>query len=339
MNLNHTLSTHIDAPEALRTFGYSELESRFLLFVALHSGVFLRRHFLQFSGLQSGELITNLLKRLQKNRHCRLLRLSKNASVYHLNSRAIYRATGHENLRHRRSHQVDYVKAKLLSLDYILENREFHYLPTEEEKVSFFTNVLNIPISDLPVKTYKTPNSRAETHRYFVDKFPLYVTNLSSKGTVIHFSYVDPGPFGSVVNFVNHLRSYAGLFSHLQQFRFIYIHQSSPKWKHAEPIFRTFVDSGFDLKAEDLQLPKYVQLRLVWENEQYEKLGSSELLFLNQARKKFSGARYEELYLKWKDEGVLSPLSAESRDQKPAAKALFVSYKINANYSAFGDLD
>ena len=159
------MSSHIDASEALRTVGYSELESRFLPFVAFHSGVFLRRHFLQFSGLKSGELITNLLKRLQRNRHCRLLRLSKNASAYHLNSRAIYRAVGHENLRHRRSHQVDYVRAKLLGLDYVLENHEFHYLPTKEEKVSFFTNVLNIPLSDLPVKTYKTPNSRAETHR------------------------------------------------------------------------------------------------------------------------------------------------------------------------------
>jgi hypothetical protein len=50
-------------------------------------GLFLRRHFLQFSVLKSGELITNLLKRLQKNRHCRVLKLSKNASVYYLNSR------------------------------------------------------------------------------------------------------------------------------------------------------------------------------------------------------------------------------------------------------------
>jgi hypothetical protein len=333
------MASHIDVADALKAFGYSELESKFLQFVALHSSVFLRRHFLQFSGLKSGRLITNLLKRLQKNRHCRLLRLSKNASVYHLNSRAIYRAVGHENLRHRRSHQVDYVKAKLLGLDYILENRKFHYLPTEEEKVSFFTKVLNVPLSSLPVKTYKTPNSRAEMHRYFVDKFPLFVANLPSKVAVVHFSYVDPGPFGSVVNFVNHLRSYAGLFSHLEQFCLIYIHQSSPTWKQAEAIFRTFVDSGFDLKAEDLQLPKYFELRLAWESQQYEKFGSSELLFLNQARKKFSGARYEQIYLKWKEEGALSPMPAESRDQRQAVKASFVTYKINANYSALGDLD
>jgi hypothetical protein len=81
------------------------------------------------------------------------------------------------------------------------------------------------------------------------------------------------------------------------------------------------------------------QLRLAWESQQYEKLGASELLFLNQARKKFSGARYEEIYLKWNEEGALSPSPAESRDQRHAVEASFVTYKINANYSAFGDLD
>ena len=333
------MASHIGALGALKAYGYSELESRFLQFVALHSGLFLRRHFLQYSGLKSGRLITNLLKTLQKNGHCRLIRLSKNANAYHLNSRAIYRALGHENLRHRRSHQVDYVKAKLLGLDYILENRQFHYLPTEEEKVSFFTKVLNIPLSNLPVKAYKTPNSKEETQRYFVDKFPLFDTNLSLKVPAVHFSYVDPRPYGSAVNFVNHLRSYAGLFTHLQQFCFIYIYQRSPRWKQAEPVFRTFVDSEFDLKTDDLQLSRYFDLRLAWENEQYEKLGSSELLFLNQAMKKFSGSGYEEMYLKWKEEGALPCLRAESSDQKRTVKASFVTYKINAHYSAFGDLD
>jgi hypothetical protein len=123
-----------------------------------------------------------------------------------LNSRTIYQATGYENLRHRRPHQVDYVKARLLAIDYVLENRNLHYLPTEEEEVSFFTKNLQIPIVDLPVKTHKTPNSKTETYRYFVDKFPPYVTSLSSGLPVVHFSYIDSGPFGSVIDYVNHLR-------------------------------------------------------------------------------------------------------------------------------------
>ena len=58
--------------------------------------------------------------------------------------------------------------------------------------------------------------------------------------------------------------------------------------------------------ADDLDLVKYFQLREAWESKQYEKVGSTELLFLNQARKKYGGARYEGLYCEWKIEiGVL----------------------------------
>ena len=57
-----------------------------------------------------------------------------------------------------------------------------------------------------------------------------------------------------------------------------------------------FVRSGCKPGAEDLDLVKYVQLREAWESKQYEKVGSTELLFLNQARKKYTGARYEGLY-------------------------------------------
>jgi hypothetical protein len=191
-----------------------------------------------------------------------------------------------------------YVKAKPLGIDYVLENRNFHYLPTEEEKVFFFTKKLHISIADLSVKTYKTPNSKTETHRYFVDKFPLYVTTLSSNAPVVRFSDVDPGPFGSVIDYVNHLRSYTGLFNRLQEFRFIYIYHASPRWKQAESIFQTLVQSGFNLNREDVELSKFFQLRWAWECHEYEKLGSSELLFLNQARQQFSGTRYESLYSK-----------------------------------------
>ncbi len=250
------------------------MEYSFLQFVALHSGLFLRRHFLQFSGLKSGELITNLLKRLQKNRHSRILKLSKNVSVYHLNSRTIHQASGYENPRHRHPHRVDYVKTKLFAIDYVLENRNFHYLPAEEEKVSFFTKNLQIPLADLPVKTYKTPNSKTETHRYFVYKFPLYVTSLSSELPVVHFSYVDPRPLGSVIDYVNHLRSYPGLLNRLQEFRFIFIYHASARWKNAESIFQTLRQSGFNLNREDLELSKLFHLRRAWECQEYEKSGS-----------------------------------------------------------------
>src|SRR5262249_44403061 len=161
----HDTSEHPFIQE-LRMYGYSELESRFLHLVALHSGVFLARHFDQFAGSKRGKRVDTFLDKLRKNRHCHSYKLAKNANLFHLNSKAIYRSIGQENLRHRRTHGVQYVKTRLFSLDFILKNLTFKYLPTEPEKLEFFTQVMKVPMSDLPVKVYKTPNSKKQTLRY-----------------------------------------------------------------------------------------------------------------------------------------------------------------------------
>ena len=169
--------------------------------------------------------------------------------VFHLSSRAIYRIIGHENLRHRRSHQIDYVKTKLLGLDYVLQNPTLEYFPTEEEKVHLFTKVLSVPMSALPAKAYRTPNSKTETLRYFVDKYPLFLSEISPPAPVVHFTYVDPGPYTTIVDFLNHLRSYAALFARMDVIRMLYIHQVSNKWKQAQDLFHAFVRSGCKLGA------------------------------------------------------------------------------------------
>ncbi len=255
-----------------------------------------------------------------------------------VSSKAIYRAIGHENLRHRRYHQIDYVKTKLLSLDYILQNPTLEYLPTEEEKVHLFTKVLDVPFSDLPVKTYKTPNSKTETLRYFVDKYPLFLSEVTPLGPVVHFTYVDPGPYSTIVDFLNHLRTYAALFARMDEIRMLYIYQVSNKWKQAQDLFNAFVRSGCHLGTNDLDLVKYFQVREAWDSEQYEKVGPTELLFLNQARKKYAEARYEALYSEWKNGDRTAPMEVSDREKRVPASS-FTTYKIGDSYAPFGDLD
>ena len=65
-----------------------------------------------------------------------------------------------------------------------------------------------------------------------------------------------------------------------------------------------------------------------------EKVGATELLFLNQARKKYTGARYEGMYCEWKNgDRVLSA------GEKKVPAASFTTYKIGEPYAPFGDLD
>ncbi|MEW5980416.1 MAG: hypothetical protein AB1898_31910, partial [Acidobacteriota bacterium] len=241
----------------LKVYGYSETEAAFLRLVALHSGVFLARQFNDFAQAKAGKRVDSFLKKLEANRHCKSYRLAKNAAVFHLTSRVVYRAIGHEHLRHRRSHQVDYVKTKLLTLDYVLQNPTLRYFPTEEEKLHLFTRVLNVPLSELPSRAYRTPHSPSKTVRYFVDKYPLFVSDVSPCGPVVHFTYVDPGPYTTIIEFLNHLRTYAPLFLRLGVIRLLYIYQVSDKWKQAQDLFHAFVRSGCHLGSQDLDLVKY----------------------------------------------------------------------------------
>jgi hypothetical protein len=144
----------------MKTLGYSSLEAGFLRLVALHSGVFFRRHFMQFAGVKSGKRVDSFLKKLRSNKHCQIYSLNKNAAVYHVTSKAIYRCLDQPNLRHRRSHKIDYVKTKLLILDYVLANPTAEYMPTEEEKIHFFTKVLNIPLAPSQPRPTRHPIPR-----------------------------------------------------------------------------------------------------------------------------------------------------------------------------------
>jgi hypothetical protein len=324
--------------QALKAFGYSHVEACFLRLVALHSGVFLPRQFNQYAGATKGKRVDNFLDQLRKNNHCRAYKLARNANIFHVTSKAVYRAIGHENLRHRRSHKIDYVKTKLLSLDYILENPAPRYLPTEEEKIHFFTKVLNVPMTELPAKAYKTPKSTTETLKYFIDKYPLFLPKESFSPAVVHFTYVDPGPYVSCVDFLNHLRFYARLFSHLPEARMVYIHQTAAKVKLAEDQFLSFFRSGCKVNLDDLEMFKYFRLREAWEAERYEEIGASELLFLNRAKKKFVGARYESLFATWK---LGENVPATNSIAHPSETNVFTltPYKIHESYSVFGDLD
>ena len=198
--------------QRLKQFGYTALQYAFIRLVALHSGVFLRRQYLQFAGISSGKHATSFLGKLIENGHCRTVPLAGKISVYHLHSKTIYTAIGHPELRFRRPHGLDYVKTKLLSLDFVLQNPGNTYLTTEQKMVDYFTNFCNVPLSDLPGRVYRSARGKAETIRYFVDKFPLFL----SPAAVVHFTFVSVGELPRLEEFRSHLLVYSKLFRHLE---------------------------------------------------------------------------------------------------------------------------
>ena len=58
--------------------------------------------------------------------------------VCRISARAVYRALGAEDIRHRRIASAEVLLRRLLSLDYVIGHTGLLWLPTEPEKVGAF---------------------------------------------------------------------------------------------------------------------------------------------------------------------------------------------------------
>ena len=102
-----------------------------------------------------------------------------------ISGKAIYRALGVENIRHRRKANRSVVMRRLLSLDFVLEHPGMNWLPTEGEKVEFIEG-LGVHSNLIPRRIYYGA-VRAQK-RYFALKLPVAGGNKT-----VTFAYVDPG--------------------------------------------------------------------------------------------------------------------------------------------------
>ena len=88
------------------------------------------------------------------------------------------------NVRHRRCPDPPGYLRRLLSLDYVIEHSDLHWLPTEDEKVEFCTHY-GVSLNQLPYRIYS--GAAGNVARYFHLKLPV------AGGAVCTFVYVDPG--------------------------------------------------------------------------------------------------------------------------------------------------
>ena len=225
-------------------------------------------------------------------------------SIYHLFSRTLYGQIEKGNLRNRRKHSFEYIRTRLVLLDFILANPEAEYLETEPDKVSFFCEKLGVAKEFLPGKVYEGGPGSRPTLRYFVDKFPLFLAPpLPGAPPVVTFSYVDSG-LGSISGFLTHLAAYQPLFRQLQSFRFIYISPTDAEFPRVTECFRSVVKKPLESDMSS-EIVRYFQVRQRFENRQYVVPVTADFEFLNEAKRRFHGERFEHLYKSW-DSGALS---------------------------------
>ena len=170
--------------EALEALGYTEVEARFLYIVATHSGYFTARQFLAFTDAHWGKRTTTFWNKLKSNRHARTECFPQSGVVCHVFSRRLYRRIDKENVRNRRPHEIDFIKRRIVMLDFVLLNQGYQYLETEQDKVRFFCGTLETEKHYLPARLYVGSKTARTSVRYFVDKFPMFLSFSLARGDV-----------------------------------------------------------------------------------------------------------------------------------------------------------
>ena len=218
-----------DQIEQIKELGYTEAEARFIYIVAIHSGYFTLRQFLSFSRAKRGKRSNTFAQKLLKHGHATMRDYMRRGSVFHLFSRTIYGQIEKDNLRNRRQHSFDFIRTRLVLLDFILANQDLAYFETEQDKVSFLLRTIRGFQGPPSGQGLRRRFSSRPTIRYFVDKFPLFLAPpLPGAPPVVTLSFVDSG-FETPSSFTGHVSAYQGLFRQLKTFRFLYI---APKDAH-----------------------------------------------------------------------------------------------------------
>ena len=279
--------------EGLGLLGYSDREGEFLLLVATHSGYFTVHQFKTFAKTDSGSLCHAFIRKLLGRKHASFRAYRSGERVYHLFSRKLYQAIDRENLRTRKKHELEYIKTRLVVLDFVLANREHQYLETEADKVELFERKLNVNRVLLPVKRYRARKSAEVCPRYFVDRFPIFIDPETGRLT---FTFIHAG--GVTINsFATHLRSYLPLLEVIPAFDFVFVSPTRRLFDVAESEFSRIV-SGRSSSPDSLGLLRYFQIRRAWDAR--ERVTSSDVVLLKEAQARFAAKHFSEAYEAWR---------------------------------------
>ncbi|MDE2755682.1 MAG: hypothetical protein OXI92_03930 [Acidobacteriota bacterium] len=180
---------HLQGRERLlRPLGFTGFQAEWITLVCLHSGLFTRDQAQAFLGTgrsTARDFVHALLAARVSRRPVASAATTDGRHICRIFGKAIYRALGLINVRHRRESSIEVTRRRLLSLDFVLDHPDLTWLATEPEKVACFQQ-LGIDPALLPKRIYTgRANGRV---RYFHIKMPLAVEPERAV-----FTYIDPG--------------------------------------------------------------------------------------------------------------------------------------------------
>ncbi len=214
---------------ALTSLGYTEREAAFVYLVAVHSGYFVRRQFDYFTDRNKGALVMRLLTKARDAGHLQVLDYRQGWHVYHVSARAIYRLLGDPESQNRRRKSDAQVRARLIALDYVLENDTDHYLESEAERVRFFTEDRRI-VSETFIGTDGKPHP-------LLTSFPISLADRTRPAqSSVRFAFIDEG-HSTIEKFLRFLSVADPLLRAVANFELVYVSMSAFNFAAAKHAF------------------------------------------------------------------------------------------------------
>jgi hypothetical protein len=252
---------------------------------------------------------------------------------------------GQEDNRNRRRRQLPTIKNKIMCLDFVLAHRTHEYLATEQDKLAYFTHTLQLEASLLPAKRYASHGQITE--RYFIEKFPLFLSPSSHAATppVVSFCFVDEGACG-LSGFWTFLNRYRGLLTHLRESQVIYVAGPGGHFEAAGKAFARFLNreqAPCDHAAPNpsvARMLEHFEARYAYETQQWSSFDRTKMIRLRNERDEFSGPEVEALYSRWKAKGqaaVVDTLEPKPLSPEPV-HSTFSTTILEHNYALFDNV-
>ena len=281
----------------LRDFGYNDQEARFLRLTATHSGYFTRHRFLRFTHQTKGCLVHRFTSKLLTQNHAQATQYGHKTYVFKLTSRRIYELIGKRNLRDHRSHTADFIRTRLLILDFVLAHPDLQYLESQTEKLMFFQEQTAVP-PILPGQTSGPEGLDPTLKRYCKDRFPVFVSaSCDGEPTAVPtIVYPDSATHG-LSWFASYLDRHRIFLRRLPAFNLIF---ATPRHWNLDRAPQVFTSVFRDADHTDPQhLTRYFQVRRLWETGKHGSLTRADRDLLRDGDKRYQVEPFESAYQRW----------------------------------------
>jgi hypothetical protein len=162
---------------AIVSFGFTERQSRFLVNVLLHSGVFVERQYCAFAGIVHGQKSTDFINTLVERRFATPIATGKlhRGRMFHVHYKPVWAAVGEPDNRFRKPAAPGRMIERVMLLDAVLDEPACTWLGPARDKRRYFIRHLESRLDAREYPRLTFGDGPEKTVRYFPDKLPIGV--------------------------------------------------------------------------------------------------------------------------------------------------------------------